>query len=177
MQYKTMYTSPLGKIVLACDEQGLLGAWFENQKYFASRLNNDAAEQMTPVLQDACAWLEAYFEGKNPAMNVPLHFIGSPFQTAVWNELLTIPYGTVTTYKELGDRIAAKLGKQHMSPQAIGGAVGHNPLSLFVPCHRVVSANGSLTGYAGGIDRKAALLKLEHVPMDNLFLPTKGTAL
>lgn len=118
-----------------------------------------------------------YFSGVIPSFTPPLHLIGTEFQTAVWNHLLSIPYGTTVTYSAIGKRIAASRGGARISAQAVGGAVGHNPISIIIPCHRVVAANGSLTGYAGGILRKVKLLTLEKADMHSLFIPKSGTAL
>ena len=171
MLFLTHYASPLGPILLAADETGLTGLWFEGQKYFPSFLGVDYQEKETPVLTETARWLDVYFSGKDPDILPPLHPQGSPFRQAVWNILLTIPRGQTMTYGE----IARRLGVH--SAQAVGGAVGHNPISLIIPCHRVVGAGGSLTGYAGGVDKKQALLELEDVGTRKFFLPKKGTAL
>ena len=155
MLFLTHYASPLGPILLAADETGLTGLWFEGQKYFPSFLGVDYQEKETPVLTETARWLDVYFSGKDPGFLPPLHPQGSPFRQAVWNILLTIPRGQTMTYGE----IARRLGVH--SAQAVGGAVGHNPISILIPCHRVVGSDGSLTGYAGGFDRKARLLQLE----------------
>lgn len=171
MIYRTHYDSPLGKITLACDDEGLTGLWFDGQKYFGGgvlkkgmrdgNLKCGAAARKTPVLEQAVKWLDLYFSGREPDFTPPLHLIGSKFRLAVWEMLLVIPYGHTTTYKELAGRIAEKRGIKTMSAQAVGGAVGHNPISIIVPCHRVLGTDGSLTGYAGGIDKKISLLTLE----------------
>lgn len=155
MLFLTYYASPLGPILLAADETGLTGLWFEGQKYFPSFLGVDYQEKETPVLTETARWLDVYFSGKDPDILPPLHPQGSPFRQAVWNILLTIPRGQTMTYGE----IARRLGVH--SAQAVGGAVGHNPISILIPCHRVVGSDGSLTGYAGGVERKARLLQLE----------------
>lgn len=169
MQYTSHYASPLGRILLAADETGLVGLWFEGQKYFARDLDREHAERNLPVFAQTKHWLDLYFSGEKPDFCPPLHFKGTDFQNAVWELLCAIPYGQTTTYGAIAGQLAAKCGLSHMSAQAVGGAVGHNPISIIVPCHRVVGANGSLTGYAGGIDRKAALLQLEgaHFPLDS----------
>ena len=171
------YASPLGGILLAADETGLVGLWFDGQKYFARDLPAERVEQNTPALAEAKRWLDIYFTGGEPDFTPPLHPIGSGFRQAVWNILLQIPYGQTTTYGEIARQLAAKQGLARMSAQAIGGAVGHNEISIIIPCHRVVGTNGSLTGYAGGIDRKVKLLELEHTDMSGFFVPKKGTAL
>ena len=156
------YASPLGGILLAADEQGLTGLWFDGAKYFAANLPEEYEEKSTPILDEAARWLDIYFVGRQPNFTPPLHLVGSDFRQRVWKRLLDIPYGQTATY-------GALLGKG-MSAQAVGGAVGHNPISIIVPCHRVVGANGSLTGYAGGIDKKIHLLALEGVDVGRLTL-------
>lgn len=155
MLFLTHYASPLGPILLAADETGLTGLWFEGQKYFPSFLGVDYQEKETPVLTETVRWLDVYFSGKDPGFLPPLHPQGSPFRQAVWNILLTIPRGQTMTYGEIARRLGVR------SAQAVGGAVGHNPISILIPCHRVVGSDGSLTGYAGGVERKARLLQLE----------------
>ena len=177
MVYTQHYASPLGSIWLAADETGLTGLWLEGQKYFAATLSSEHAEEETPVLLEAKRWLNLYFSGKEPDFTPPLHPEGSPFQQEVWNILLQIPYGKTTTYGEIARQLAAQKGLARMSAQAVGGAVGHNHISIIIPCHRVVGANGSLTGYAGGIDKKVRLLTLEKNDMSHFFIPKKGTSL
>ena len=175
--YTLHYDSPLGGILLAADEAGLTGLWFEGQKYFAKILGPEQQERETPALQTAKRWLDVYFSGREPDFTPPLHPVGSPFRRAVWELLLQIPYGQTTTYGALAQQLAAKQGKTRMSAQAVGGAVGHNEISIIIPCHRVVGTSGSLTGYAGGIEKKVRLLQLEHADMSRFFVPTNGTAL
>ena len=177
MTFLQHYNSPLGGILLAADEIGLTGLWFDGQKYFARDLPAEHVEQNTPVLSEVKRWLDIYFTGREPDFTPPLHPIGSVFRQAVWEILLQIPYGQTTTYGEIARQLAAKLGLPRMSAQAVGGAVGHNEISIIIPCHRVVGTNGSLTGYAGGIDKKVKLLELEHTDMTELFVPEKGAAL
>lgn len=155
MLFLTHYASPLGPILLAADETGLTGLWFEAQKYFPSFLGVDYQEKETPVLTETVRWLDVYFSGKDPGFLPPLHPQGSPFRQTVWDILLTIPRGQTMTYGEIARRLGVR------SAQAVGGAVGHNPISILIPCHRVVGSDGSLTGYAGGVERKARLLQLE----------------
>lgn len=174
MQYISHYQSPIGDILLAADDTGLTGLWFEGQKYFARCLDKNREEKEVPVLEAAKRWLDLYFSGQEPDFSVPLHFIGTDFQKQVWEILCTIPYGRTTTYGDIAKCFAAKKGLPHMSAQAIGGAVGHNEISIIVPCHRVVGSDGSLTGYAGGVDKKRALLTLEGVDMSGLHLPAMG---
>lgn len=170
------YRSPLGGILLAADEVGLVGLWFEGQKYFARTLPAEHCTQTTPILAEAVRWLDLYFAGQVPNFTLPLHPTGTSFQQAVWKILLQIPYGRTITYGEIARQLAARQGGR-VSAQAVGGAVGHNQVSIIIPCHRVVGANGSLTGYAGGIDKKVKLLELEHADMSRFFVPKKGTAL
>lgn len=177
MQYISHYQSPLGDILLAADGTGLTGLWFEGQKYFALHLDHNHVERSLPVFEDAKRWLDIYFSGRKPDFTPALHFTGTEFQNKVWEILCSIPYGSTVTYGEIAQRFAAAKGLKHMSAQAVGGAVSHNEISIIVPCHRVVGSSGSLTGYAGGIDRKIALLKLEGTDMSGFFIPKKGTAL
>lgn len=177
MVYTQHYNSPLGGILLAADNIGLTGLWFDGEKYYADNLPDRHAESETPILAQTKRWLDIYFGGKEPEFMPPLHPIGSPFAEAVWELLLQIPYGKTVTYGELAERIAKKRGIAKMSAQAVGGAVGHNEISVIIPCHRVVGTNGSLTGYAGGIDKKVKLLELEKVDTSRFFVPKKGTAL
>ena len=171
------YDSPMGRILLAADEIGLRGLWFDGQKYFARDLPEKRIEQETHALAEARRWLDVYFAGKEPDFDLPLNPTGTDFQKRVWRILCMIPYGKTMTYGQIAAQIAAERGIVRMSAQAVGGAVGHNPLSIIVPCHRVVGTNGSLTGYAGGIDRKIKLLTLEGINMSAFFMPKKGTAL
>ena len=177
MMFTAHYQSPLGEILLAADEVGLTGLWFDRAKYYAAGLAPQSTERETPPLTEAKRWLDVYFSGKMPDFMPPLHPIGSDFRQEVWALLLQIPYGQTTTYGALAARLAAKHGTARLSAQAVGGAVGHNPISLIIPCHRVVGTNGSLTGYGGGIRRKKALLELECADMRGLFVPKNGTAL
>lgn len=177
MQYVQHYSSPLGSILLAADEHGLTGLWFEGEKYFAHSLDRVHEEKSSACLRAAEKWLDLYFSGADPGPFEPLHMIGTEFQKEVWRILLAIPYGTTVTYGEIAERIAEKRGLDHMSAQAVGGAVGRNEISIIVPCHRVIGADGNLTGYAGGVMKKAALLKLEHSFADTMYIPEKGTAL
>lgn len=177
MIYTQHYDSPLGGILLAADDVGLTGLWFDGQKYFARGLSNERIAQETSVLAEAKRWLDIYFTGKAPDFTPPLHPIGSAFRRSVWEILLQIPYGQTATYGEIARQLAKKQGLDRMSAQAVGGAVGHNEISIIIPCHRVVGADGSLTGYAGGIGKKETLLELEHADMSRFFVPKKGTAL
>ncbi len=162
MEYTNEYISPLGKILLASDGHALTGLWFEGQKYFAAKLERDHEEKDLPVFAQVAEWLVLYFNGKNPAFTPPLTLKGTPFQREVWEILLEIPFGQTTTYAELAAEIARRRGLTSMSAQAVGSAVAHNPISLIIPCHRVVGSNGSLTGYAGGLEKKEWLLAMER---------------
>ena len=175
--YTSVYSSELGDILLAADEIGLTGLWFFGQSYFADTLPAEQIAQETPILAQAREWLDEYFSGKEPDFTPTLHPMGSPFRQAVWKLLLQIPYGQTTTYGEIARQLEKLQNRPHMSAQAVGGAVGHNEVSIIIPCHRVVGTNGSLTGYAGGIDKKVELLTLEHTDMSRFFAPKKGTAL
>lgn len=177
MLYYKKITSPLGEITLRSDGESLTGLWFEHDKHYNDKDINGAVLKDLPVFTQTEKWLDEYFSGKEPKINVPLKFIGSDFQVQVWEILQKISYGKLITYGNIAQKIAVRKGLAHMSAQAVGGAVGRNPLCVIVPCHRVVGASGSLTGYGGGINRKVALLKLEGVNMSKLTVPTKGTAL
>ena len=171
------YDSPLGGILLAADDDGLTGLWFDGEKYFADHLPAEHTERETSVLAQTARWLDIYLTGREPDFLPPLHPIGSAFRQTVWEILLQIPYGRTTTYGEIAQQLAERRGCTRRSAQAVGGAVGHNEISIIIPCHRVVGTNGSLTGYAGGIDKKVRLLELERADMHGLFVPQKGTAL
>ncbi len=157
MEYTHRYLSPLGGIVLASDGEALIGLWFEGQRYFGAGLNGEHTEKLLPVFDQADQWLDVYFSGREPDFTPSLRPRGTIFQEAVWRRLTAIPYGHTVSYGE----ITASLGLPPGSARAVGSAVGRNPISLIIPCHRVVGANGSLTGYAGGIERKKRLLALE----------------
>lgn len=178
MLYTCFYKSPLGGITMASDGTALTGLWFDGQKYFAEGIKPDAEEKKLPIFDEAMRWLDIYFSGRRLDFTPPLNLEkGTAFRKEVWDLLLKIPYGQTTTYGKLAAQIAAKHGQKRMSAQAVGGAVGHNPISIIVPCHRVVGTGGSLTGYAGGLAKKLALLKLEGIDTANFTLPAKGTAL
>ncbi|MGN0733289.1 MAG: methylated-DNA--[protein]-cysteine S-methyltransferase [Emergencia sp.] len=202
--YISEHYTPLGRVYMAADEIGLVGLWFENQKYFArilggaeaiekaieeelsrdetckgdgdaacDNVDGEQADCVTgseachnevsklPVFEQTRRWLDIYFEGREPDFTPPLHLIGTDFRKEVWDILKQIPYGQTKTYGEIAEELAARRGIRRMSAQAVGGAVGHNNISIIVPCHRVIGADGSLTGYAGGTDIKAELLRLE----------------
>ena len=165
------YHSPIGRLLLSADEIGLTGVWLEGEKYFAHGLPADRREACTPILADTKRWLDEYFSGKEPDFMPPLHPIGSPFRQAVWQILRRIPYGKTVTYGEIAREMARQKGLPKMSAQAVGGAVGHNEISILIPCHRVVGAKGNLTGSAGGLSRKIQLLTLEGVDTSRLYIP------
>ncbi len=179
MIYSTHYSSPIGSILLACNGESLVGLWIEGQKYFGGTVEEAMTETSDlPIFTATENWLNEYFAGQKPAItHLPLAPNGGAFRTAVWNILCEIPYGEVITYGDIAKKLAVRMNKASMSSQAVGGAVGHNPISIIIPCHRVVGANGSLTGYAAGLERKIKLLEHEGVDMSKLFKPTKGTAL
>jgi len=179
MYYTTTCSSPVGKISLASDGDNLVGLWLEGQKYFEGTVKEAMAERDDlPVFDATKDWLDRYFAGQKPlSSELPLAPVGGEFRQRVWEILRGIPYGATLTYVEIARGMAVRMGKERMSSQAVGGAVGHNPISIIIPCHRVVGANGNLTGYAGGIAKKIQLLELEGVDMTKLFVPKKGTAL
>lgn len=163
IHYINKYVSPLGLITMASDGDSLTGLWFEGQTHYASTLSADVMERSLPVFVETSKWLDIYFSGRNPDFVPPLCLIGSSFRMSVWRLLPEIPYGQVTTYKAIADRLCLQTGKARMSTRAVGGAIGHNPISIIVPCHRVIGSNGNLTGYAGGINLKEELLRMEHL--------------
>lgn len=161
MMYTARYNSPLGTMLLACDDEGLCGAWFEGQKYYAQGLCN-AETREHKHLCAAADWLDEYFAGTVPPRFEKLHLTATPFRALVWDELRNIPYGETRTYGELARTVAVKMNKPKMSARAIGCAIGHNPVSIIIPCHRVIGGTGALTGYAGGVERKRELLQWER---------------
>lgn len=162
MQYRSDYHSPMGRIVLGSDEEGLFGLWFQDQKYFCSHLDPDCREKETDAIRSAKRWLDLYFSGSEPDFTPPLHLIGTEFQHIIWKKLLRIPYGTTTTYGKIARELSGERGGKPVPPRAVGGAVGRNPISIIIPCHRVLGSGGQLTGYAGGLDKKRGLLDLER---------------
>ncbi len=160
--YTCSYISPLGEIMLVGSEQALTGLYFGGQKYYPKELKTDSIRETLPIFLQTARWLDNYFSGKEPDFTPNIVMKGTPFQMAVWDILRTIPYGQTMTYGQIAAKLAQQTGIKKMSAQAVGGAVGRNPISIIVPCHRVVGADGSLTGYAGGIDRKRGLLRLEN---------------
>ena len=179
MFYLDTYCSPMGLITLASQQNKLVGVWIEGQKYFGQIV--DAQKQYQPnlpIFNKTKHWLDDYFNGKKTTIDtLPLAPQGTPFRHLVWDILCQIPYGQVITYGDIAKQIMQKTNTASMSSQAVGGAVGHNPISIIIPCHRVIGAKGNLTGYAGGINKKIALLKLENIDTSQFVIPTRGTAL
>ena len=152
--YAAQYDSPVGKLLLTCREDGLTGIWYDREIPACMHRNH-------PILQQTKLWLDSYFRGENPGFEISLSLEGTEFQKQVWNMLLNIPYGKTKTYGEIAREMAAMRGRKNMSSQAVGQAVGRNPISILIPCHRVVGTKGRLTGYAGGMERKIWLLRNE----------------
>lgn len=179
MYYTTTHPSPVGLLHLAGDGEHLLGLWLEGQKYFGGSVPGGlTADHELPLFSQVKHWLDRYFAGEQPAISLlPLAPLGSEFRQAVWRQLCAIPYGETTTYGEIAKTLAARSNLPSMSSQAVGGAVGHNPISIIIPCHRVIGRDGSLTGYAGGLHNKVHLLEHEGALSSLFYVPTKGTAL
>lgn len=179
MSYVTTYESPIGTLTMASDGKNLTGLWMQGQKYDQATLPSDAVQKDDlPLFNTTKKWLNRYFAGEKPdTAEISLAPQGSEFRQDVWEILQKIPYGQVTTYGEIAKKLAEKSGKDRMSSQAVGGAVGHNPIAIIIPCHRVVGSGGSLTGYSGGVTKKTKLLELEGADMSRLYLPKKGSAL
>ncbi|WP_314117711.1 methylated-DNA--[protein]-cysteine S-methyltransferase [Peptostreptococcus stomatis] len=182
MYYSREYKSPLGKLTLVCDQDKkyIVGLWIEEQKYFAGGLEGDqivstkspkggkSSNHSLDILDEAVSWLDRYFSGQRPPIgDLKLRPEGTDFRQEVWSILMDIPYGQVTTYADIASQVAKKLGRKSMSAQAVGGAVGHNPISIIIPCHRVIGSRGSLIGYAGGMDRKTWLLNHEGIKIED----------
>lgn len=163
--YMTVCDSPVGRLTLASGGESLAGLWLEGQKYFLGGLfAQPLLRDDLAVFEQARRWLDRYFAGQKPSpFELSLAPEGSGFRREVWKCLCEIPYGETTTYKAIAKKIAGRLGRASMSAQAVGGAVAHNPISIIIPCHRVLGTDGSLTGYAGGLERKKQLLLLEGV--------------
>jgi len=159
----------LGDILLACDEESIIGLWISGQNDDIQDMIEDSGH---PILKECVKWLDGYFAGNKPSIDgLPLNPQGNEFRRLVWSLLAKIPYGSLVTYSDVAKEVARKTGKEKMSTQAVGGAVGHNPISIIIPCHRVVGKGGNLTGYAGGLDKKIKLLSHEGVDMSKLHLP------
>ena len=172
MHYLSHYESPLGAMTMASDGEHLTGLWFDGQKYDRSTIDNDAVVQPhLPVFTQTAQWLDTYFEGADPGFTPPIRVEGSDFKKMVTSIMLSIPFGATSTYAQIAAEVARRTGRKQMSAQAVGGAVGRNPIVLIVPCHRVVATNGSLRGYAGGANRKEWLLEMEGVNVSGLLTP------
>lgn len=171
MNYIKYYNSPIGKIFMVSDGKNLINLSFENSKYYSNTYNDCQFKSDLPIFKSTESWLNIYFKGESPNFTPKIKLIGSDFRIKVWEILLSIPHGQTTTYGEIARELAISSNLKRMSAQAVGGAIGHNPISIIVPCHRVVGVSGSLTGYAGGIDKKIALLKLEDAYKDTFILP------
>lgn len=173
MYYCYIYNSPIGELTIASNQQNIVGLWIDKQKYYMDILQDkEYQEKETEVIKGAKKWLDKYFNKEKPEIEeLPIELIGSNFRKQVWKILTEIPYGKVITYGDIARQIAKQKGIKTMSAQAVGGAVGHNPISIIIPCHRVVGRNGNLTGYAGGIKTKTKLLELEGVDISSLYIP------
>lgn len=179
MKYKTYYDSPFGKIILESDGDSLTVLKFKCHRFYHEiREEKITLNDKLDIFIKTKCWLDKYFRGEKPSIKkLKLSPDGNEFRQNVWKILCDIPYGKTITYGNIAKQIAIKMGKKSMSAQAIGNAVGHNPISIIIPCHRVIGANGSLIGYGGGIKNKLKLLELENVDMSSLYVPTKGSAL
>ena len=171
MDYVHHYNSPLGNITLVSDGTALVGLWFDEQRFFADSLPQKHVEESLPVFKQADRWLDLYFNGRDPGFTPPVVLRTTGFRQKICKIMLTIPYGRTMTYGTIAKTVARQKGVPRMSAQAVGGAVGHNPVSLIIPCHRVIGSGGALVGYGGGLDRKAALLELEHADLSGDFTP------
>lgn len=172
--YIQFYNSPLGELAMRSDGSALIGLGLASQQVAGAAIaGTRPREESLPIFQDTARWLETYFRGRAPSFTPKLKLSGSDFQKRVCEIMLTIPFGKTVTYGEIAAQIARERGIPRMSAQAVGGAVGANPILIIVPCHRVIGAGGNLTGYGAGMERKIQLLKLEKVDMTNLFVPKK----
>ena len=175
-QFTMEYTSPLGPVTVSSDGEQITGLWFIGQKYYADTLEDSISRPSLPVFSQVTEWLDTYFRGENPEMQLPLSPKGSAFRRAVWDILLQIPHGELLTYGKIASKLQEAAGGKRVSAQAVGGAVGKNKLSILVPCRRAVGANGSLTGCADGIEKKIRLLAPEGAMRDTFFVPKKSAA-
>lgn len=174
MQYLSTISSPLGQILLACDDIGLTGLWFEGSKYYGRGLTDCRENDLHPYIIKAKQWLEIYFAGRKPDFQPPLHLNGSVFESDVWEEIRKVPYGETTTYGNIAGILADKKGMVRVSARAVGGAVGRNKISIIIPCHRVLGSGKKLVGYAGGLEKKSELLKLEGHQVSDFRMPGGG---
>lgn len=175
-EYLYKYDSPIGRLDVLSDGENITGLWIRNMKYDVDTEIIEVGAGEIPVLKKTGEWLDYYFSGKKPTFLPPLKPEGTQFRQTIWKMLLEIPYGEVVTYGDIAKKIALKTGKAKMAPRPVGGAVGKNPISIIIPCHRVVGAGGNLTGYGGGLDIKVRLLQLEGLDMDKFYLPSKKVA-
>lgn len=175
MHYKKYYESPIGQLAMTSDGKNITGLWLPNHEDFELKFNEKLFEAELIIFNKAVTWLDDYFLGNNPVIDFPLKAEGTEFRKQVWEILLDIPYGETITYGEIAKQMAQIRGKKTMSAQAVGGAVGNNPISIMIPCHRVVGKDGNLTGYGGGIDTKIELLKLEQMDMNAYYKPKHST--
>ena len=173
MVYYDFYVSPLGNVTLESDGENLTGLYIDGQRKVNDDYYKTAKRETLPIFSQTVKWLDEYFDGEIPDFTPEINLVGTPFQKSVWKKLLTIPYGKTVTYGDIAIQIAKEKGLPKMSSQAIGGAVGSNPVSIIVPCHRVIGANGNLTGYAGGVDKKIQLLSIEKIDVSKFSLPKK----
>lgn len=173
MVYYDFYSSPLGNVTLESDGENLTGLYIDGQRQVNNDYHKTAKRETLPIFSQTVKWLDEYFDGKTPDFTPEIKLVGMPFQKSVWEKLLTIPYGKTVTYGDIARQIAKEKGLPKMSSQAVGGAVGSNPVSIIVPCHRVIGANGNLTGYAGGVDKKIQLLSIEKIDVSKFSLPKK----
>lgn len=168
MKFIRKYESPVGMLTLASDGKSLTGLWIEGQDYFPELEKKAIEQDNLPVFQQTISWLEKYFQGENPGKLPPVAPEGTEFRKAVWDVLVDIPFGELTTYGEIAKEISEKQNGKNVSARAVGGAVGHNPISIIIPCHRVIGSDGSLTGYAGGLDKKVKLLEIEGIETEGI---------
>ena len=173
MVYYDFYVSPLGNVTLESDGENLTGLYIDGQRKVNDDYYKTVKRETLPIFSQTVKWLDEYFDGEIPDFTPEINLVGTPFQKSVWKKLLTIPYGKTVTYGDIARQIAKEKGLPKMSSQAIGGAVGSNPVSIIVPCHRVIGANGNLTGYAGGVDKKIQLLSIEKIDVSKFSLPKK----
>ncbi len=173
MDYIHHFESPLGGITMASDGEALTGLWFDGQKHFGSTLSENPEEKLIPVFELTDKWLKIFFGGALPCFTPPLSVKSTAFRKSVYKILLSVPYGSTVTYGEIAKKLKEGNFAAKASPRAVGNAVGHNPVSLIIPCHRVVGADGNLTGYAGGLERKIKLLSLEKADTSKFFIPNK----
>ena len=164
MEYISKYKSKVGDITLVSDGINLTGLWFNGQKYFLSNVGKEAEEKNLEIFDKTKIWLNKYFSGEKVSPNeLKLKPEGTDFRKKIWKILCEIPYGQTTTYGKIGEMLARRENKKSYSAQAVGGAVGHNPISIIIPCHRVIGADGNLIGYAGGLEKKKKLLEIERI--------------